>query len=371
MTVKRPSRIAVAAVIAPLAFLAACGDDTGNGSNEAASDPTSASSEPTDATSPATEIDQAGDTDTTAPAAGIDYLADGVWHQADGDEVALPKNDRAYDSAVLWNDQLVATRWDGEVFSIADVFDADGKLVDSFETTAPVAVNDTGTTIAWVATDGEIMTRWADDQVSIGSVTLAAPGETIAYSVAAVTGGPNCYEAEDGCIVYLDSGVGDPQAYDSHGIVDNPISGAVDFGDVSDAGLITYRDKINDDGSCGGLDDLSKADRKPVWETCDFEAGPIAPDNAHIIGLPAYYDGLGLTDITVRDARTGEETGRFAPEGGFIGSWAWSTDGRVVLDAYDGANWHLFALSTDGALEEIADPIKAKDFDSPFTLVRH
>ncbi len=369
MTLFTHARI-TAAVIAPLALLAsACGDDTGD-KDDAASDPTSATSEPTG--TPTSEPTAESEPPTTAPpASGIDYVADGIWHQADGDEVPLPEQDRAYDSAVLWNGQLVASRWDGEVFSIADVIDEDGAVTDSFKTTAPVAVNDSGTTIAWVGVDGEIMTRWADDQVSVGSVTLAAPGETIAYSVAAVTGGPNCYEAEDGCVVYLDSGIGDPQAYDSHGIVDNPIPGAIDFGDVSDAGLITYRDRIEDASSCGGLDDLTKADNKPEWEGCDFEAGPIAPDNAHVIGLPAYYDGLGITEISVLDATDGTETGRYAPKGGFIAQWSWSTDGRVVFDAYDGARWHLFAMDTTGAVEEIAEPIKGEDVDSPFTLIEH
>ena len=89
MTITRPSRIAVAAVIAPLAFLAtACGDDDSSKS-DAASDPTSADSEPTD--TPSSDPTEASESPTTAPpAGGIDYVVDGVWHQADGDEVALP-----------------------------------------------------------------------------------------------------------------------------------------------------------------------------------------------------------------------------------------------------------------------------------------
>lgn len=368
MTVTRPSRIAVAAVIAPLAFLAtACGDDDGSGT----ASETTAATEPTETTG-STEPEQTDEdtpvTDTTN--GGFDHVISGVWHQADGDEVPLPRHKPGYTSAVLWGDQLVATRWDGETYSIADVIDAEGNVVDTFTTTAPVAVNDSGTTIAWVDDDGEIMTRWADGQVSLGSVTLAERGETIAYSVAAITGGPSCDEDDGGCVVYLDSGIGDPQAYDSHGIVDNPVPGAVDFGDVSDSGLITYRDRIEDDGSCGGLVDLSAGGAEPLWHGCDVEAGSISPDGGHVAGLPPYYDGLGLSEITVRDARTGAETGRYAPEGGFITQWAWTPDGRLAVVAYDGARWHLIAMDTTGAVEEIADPVTGSELRHPITLVQ-
>lgn len=298
-----------------------------------------------------------------------DHLLGGVWHQGDGDQVRLPRKD--YSDAVVWDGYLVASRWDGEVFYVADVIGEDGQVVDSFETTAPVAVDDSGTTIAWVATDGEVMTRWPGGEVSMGTVDLAAAGETVAYSVAAVTGGPSCLEAEDGCTVYVDSGVGEPRTFDSHGVNDNPVPGVVDYGDASDAGLVSYRDEIDDDGSCGGVVDVTAGSSDPLFHGCDFEAEQISPDSQHLIGLPAYYDGLGISEVTVRDARTGAETGRYAPEGGFVSQWTWTADGRVLFDAFDGAQWHLLALQPDGTVEEVAEPAAGEEFDSPFTLVRH
>jgi len=373
MTIKRHSRIAVAAVIAPLAVLAVgCGSDTDDKS-DAASDPTTSSSEPTTPQSEPTDTATSEPTETTptepADAAGVDYVLDGVWHQADGDTVDLPEQD--YFGAVIWNDQLVVTRVDGEVYAAADVIAPDGSIVDTFDTTSAVVVNEAGTTIAWVDTKGEIMTAWEGDQVSMGSVDLAAPGETVAYFTAAVTGGPNCYEVQDGCMVFVNSGVGDPRTFDSHGVNDNPLPFVVEFGDVSGDHLVTYVDKIDDDGSCGGLVDLKQDDTRPEWKTCDFEPAQISPDGKHVIGLPSYYDGLGLTEISVLDAKDGHETGRFAPEGGFVSQWSWSTDGRVVFDAYDGAQWHLFAMSPDGEIEEIGGPVAGEDVDSPFTLIQH
>ena len=370
MTIKLHSRIAVAAVIAPLAvLLAACGDDDGDKTDNAASDPaTSTSSEPT--TSAPTETPTETPTATTEPTepGDVDYVRDGVWHQADGDEVDLPEDD--YFGAVVWNGQLVATRAEGEAFAAADVIADDGTVVDTFDTTAGVVVNEAGTTIAWVDTNGEVMTAWEGDQVSMGTVDLAAPGETIAYFPAAVTGGPNCYEAADGCVVYVNSGIGDPRVFDSHGVNDNPLPGIVEFGDVSDDLLVTYTATIDDDGSCGGLADLRRP-TPPRWEGCDFEAAQISPDSKHVIGLPSYYDGLGPTEISVLDAETGEETGRFAPEGGFISQSAWSADGRVVFEAYDGAQWHLFTMTTTGEIAEVAEPVAGEELNGPFTVIQH
>lgn len=359
-----------AAVIAPLAVLAvACGNDSGSG-DDATSDPTSATS--SDPTTPASDPTTSAPTETPSEPAdpsGVDYVLDGVWHQADGDEVDLPEQD--YYGAVIWNDQLVATRVSGEVFAAADVIAADGSVVETFDTTSTVAVNEAGTTIAWIDTDGEVMTAWEGDRVSMGSVDLSAPGETVGYFTAAVTGGPNCYEVEDGCVVFVNSGLGEAETFDSHGINDNPVPFVVEFSDVSGDNLVSFVDKIEDAGSCGGLVDLEQTDNRPEWRTCDYEPAQISPDSTHVIGLPSYYDGLGIPTVTVLDAKTGEATGQYSVEGGFISQWAWSADGHVVFDAYDGARWHLFAMAPDGAVAEIAEPTKGKEFNSPFTVIDH
>jgi len=360
-----------AAVIAPLAVLAvACGNDSGGDADDAATDPTTAAS--SDPTTPASDPTTSAPTETpTEPAdpGGVDYVLDGVWHQADGGTVDLPEKD--YFGAVIWNDQLVATRVDGEVFAAADVVAVDGSVVDTFKTTSTVVVNEAGTTIAWIDTDGEVMTAWEGDQVSMGHVDLAAPGETVAYFTAAVTGGPNCYEVEDGCVVFVNSGVGEAETFDSHGINDNPVPFVVEFSDVSGDSLVSYVDKIEDAGSCGGLVDLKQTNNRPEWRTCDYEPAQISPDSKHVIGLPSYYDGLGIPTITALDAKTGLPTGQYSVEGGFISQWAWSTDGHVVFDAYDGARWHLFSMDVDGSVAEIGEPAPGKEFNSPFTVINH
>jgi hypothetical protein len=346
--------LGVAAIVTPIAVLSSGGDEE---SKEApfVEDP-----------SPTVVVD---------PAASVDYVVDGVWHQADGNEVKLPKAANPYSSAVIWNDQLVATYWDGEVYSITDVIDGDGTVVDSFDTASSVAVNETGTTVAWIGTDGTVMTAWGNDkadQVSMGEVDLAAAGETVAYFAAAVTGGPNCYEVEDGCIVYVNSGRGDEsRAFDSHGINDIVAPSVTKVFDATDDGVVSVINEVTDDlNTCGGL--LDMVDRTLRWDTCDYQVTQISPDGNYVAAPPSQYDGLGPTSLSVLDAQTGEQTGTYGVEGGFVGTWAWTTDGQLLFDAYDGASWHLISMAPEnGAITEIGDPVKGEDFDSPFTLIQH
>ncbi len=370
MTINLHSRIAVAAVIAPLAVLAvACGDDSDPKADDAASDPTTAaSSEPTVAPTTSEPTISESATPTEPADTGVDYVVDGVWHQADGDTVQLPDNPQAYDAAVIWNDQLVATRWDGEVFSVADVIDEDGNVVDSFDTTANVVVNAEGTTLAWIDTDGTVMTAWDGGEVSIGTVDLAAPGETIAWFPAAVTGGPDCHEVVDGCIVYANGGEGTVASFDSHGVNDSPLEQHIAVRDV-DGGRATVLTKVTDFDTCSALIETDTG--TTVKKTCDVQLRQISPDGASIAAPPTYFDGLGPTDISIVDSTTLEETGRYAPEGGFVADWAWSTNGNLLVSTYDGANWHLMSLSPTGEIAEIADPVKGNDVDSPFTLIQH
>jgi hypothetical protein len=356
-------------VVAGLVLLAGCGSADSSAPVDTPSPVATVSAEPT-RTATATTAPTASATPTSAVDGGVDYIVGGVWHQPDGDAVDLPKRD--YSGAVLWNGKLVATRYDGEAFYNADVIDGAGKVVETLRTTSTVVVNDAGTTLAWVDTEGDVMTAWADGRVRIGKVPLAAAGEGVAYYAAAVTGGPNCNEAADGCIVYLNSRTEKkPRAFDSHGVNENPLPFVLAFNDVTGDSLVTYTDKISDDGSCGGLVDLGSEGAEPRWKTCDHTTRTISPDGKHVIGWPPYLDGIGLGSISVLDAATGKETGRYAPEGGFMSSSAWTSDGRVLFDVYSGGKWQLIAMSPTGEITEIGKAVAGEDADSPFAFIEH
>ena len=345
--------LGVAAVVTPVAVLSN-GDDTDSEQPPFVGDPT--------------------DSETIAdPAAPVlDYLSGGAWHQADDDVVRLPDNSQPYDAAVLWNDLLVATRWDGEVYSVADVIDDEGNVVDSFETVSSVVVNEGGSTIAWIDTDGNVMTAWDGDEASIGTVDLSAAGDTIGYSAVAVTGGPSCAEEGDACVVYVNSGLGDEsRAFSSDGTDDIVAPGVTKVFDATDSGTVSVINQVTDDlNTCGGPYDLDAGALR--WSTCDYQVQQISPDGRYVAAPQTQYDGLGPTSLSVLDARTEEETGRYGAEGGFIRNWAWTIDGQLLFDAYDGASWHLYSMAPDGgAITEVGDPVAGADVDSPYTLIQH
>lgn len=342
--------LAVAAVVTPVVVLAADGNGT---------------SVEQDFANPSVSDSTTPDAPTDAP----DYLRDRTWVRADGTEVELP--DRDYAAAVVWEDRLVATYWDGEVYFTADVIDPDGTVVESFDTTGAVAVNEAGTTIAWIDTDGTVYTRWAEQPVSIGEVDLGAPGEAVGYDVAAVTGGPDCNEEAGGCTVYLNNNVSDAgvEVLDSHGVNDSPVEGMNKAFDATDDGTVSVTEEVTDDlTACGGLFDLLAGEFR--WRTCDLQTRELSPGGDYVVGVSSQGDDRGPLSISILDAADGSQTpGRYAPEGGgFIGHWAWVDADTIAFTAYDGANWHLFTLDADGTTEEV-DVVEAADMDFPFVPV--
>lgn len=300
------------------------------------------------------------------------YLLDGVWHQSDGDEVALPKTNQSYDAAVLWNDQLVVTRWDGEVYSVADVIDQSGAIVDSFRTTAPVVVDDSGSTIAWIDTDGAVMTAWEGGATSLGTVDLGAPGEAVAYSVTAVAGGPDCSNERDGCLVYVQSGLGDSaQVYSAQGVTSATAAGAMKVFDAhaDDTGLVisVLSDVTDDLNTCGGLYEYSTEDYR--WQTCDHQVQQISPDGSYVAAPQSQFDGLGPTRLSILDASTGDLASEFERSGWTVGTWSWTAEGALAFTAFEGRTWHLLAMAPDGEITELATPVRGDEFASPFVLV--
>ncbi len=230
--------LGVAAIVTPFAVLSN-GGTTESDQPPVVADPTETIADPT----------------TSAP----DYVLDGVWHQADGDKVDLPESDQPYQSAVVWNGNLVATRWDGEVYNIAVLVAEDGTLLDTFETTGPVVVNDTGTVAAWVGTDGNVIAA-ADStaEFRVGTVDLSAPGEGIAWYAAAISGGPSCIDDLEGCTVLLNSNLGDDaRAFSSLGGDEVVAPGALKVFDATADGTVTLISEVTDDfNTCGGPFDL-------------------------------------------------------------------------------------------------------------------
>ena len=116
--------------------------------------------------------------------------------------------------------------------------------------------NADNTTVAYIDREGRLMTRWADGEVAMGE------GFVDGDRVAAITGGPDCYEVADGCIAYVKHGDGAaPELLDSHGIRDVVTPDAISFNDISPSGLVAAQVSYSDTGSCSQVFDPSEGSR--------------------------------------------------------------------------------------------------------------
>jgi hypothetical protein len=358
MTIRRHRRIAVAggilaaaAVVVPIAVIAGNGfGDTKDNIDPIVSPSPTKTTDPNDP-SPTTEA-------PPDPVLGVSYLEGSTWHRADGSTVEL---DEEYFSGVALGDQLVATSNANGKLKV-DVIDADGSVADSFKTISYPVVNDDHTTIAYVATDGSLMTRWEDGEVGMGEGFV--DGDT----VAALTGGPNCNEEVDGCVLFVNHGNGSaPELLSSHGIRDLVTPRAIKVNDTADSGLVAAQYSFSDTGSCSEVFDSSKGAN--VFETCDARFFAFSPDASHLTGSDPYGDGIGLGYVSVFDATNGQEVTRFTPKDGFVRESVWEDAGHVLVNTYEQGEWRVYRLGVDGTSELVVSSTEGDDVTPAFTLL--
>lgn len=357
-TIRRHRRIAaatgvlaVAAVITPIAVIAA---DNG----------TPRSEEPgfAEQTGGNTDAADPDDGNNSNAADGVDYLVEGTWVRADGTEVDLPRED--YSNAVVWDDQLVVQHREGnEEWATTEIIDADGAVVDSFETSDGLAVSHDHSILAYVASDGRLMTKWDGGEADLGGSWASNDLPT------AVQGQAPCAADSGACTVWVDNGLSGCRAAGSSDAASLVPENATSCrSTTADRRLLTVVDEHRTDGTtCGGVYRLETGDF--AWRTCDYQAQQFSPDGAYVAAPPSQYDALGPMEMSVLDAETGEEAGRYAVDLAAVADWSWSDDNRLVLLVYDTVSWHLVALTPGGGIEELTDPIEAGDLNSPFVLV--
>ena len=191
MTIRRNRRIAVAggilaaaAVIVPVAVLA------GNGLGDADDGPDFGQQLAVAHPGDRPQRPDAADRGAGA-AVGVSYLEGSTWHRADGSTVEL---DETYYSAVELGDQLVATtqrQRQADRRRDRRRRQRRGLVPDLLH---PGRQRRPHHGRVHRPPTGSLMTRWADGEVAMGE------GFVDGDSVAAITGGPNCYEVVDGCV---------------------------------------------------------------------------------------------------------------------------------------------------------------------------
>jgi hypothetical protein len=251
-----------------------------------------------------------------------------------------------------------------------------------------------GSTVRWIAADG---TPGAKSWRSAFGLAVSAAGEAVAFtgpkgkvtvidsegdrvlrmapvpargsSSAVGVVGEDCKEDEtsNGCTVFVNS-LREPVSWltSSHGIVDT-----TPFQQVSTArgrwvGGITT---VSDTGTCNKMTRNSHT----LWRTCRNRFSDIAPDNGHVIGIPAFGDGFGPTTLDLLELRTGDRVrswvadrrGRSATYFGEV----WEDSEHLLVVTFQDQEWAVVRLGLDGSMEYAVAPVAdAGDMEFPFTL---
>lgn len=219
----------------------------------------------------------------------------GTIHAPDETTVSLPADEQVVAFAPLGERWIVQT---ADLDGYRNfVMEASGELSDPWPAAGMFASSTDGTLAAWVDLDGKVaVANAAGEVIEWGQVSGKGP-----FTVTAVGGTGSCSGGRE-CAVYIrnDGPSGQPaQVIATDGATE--LAGRLRIADLGD---LVYDALISasDDGSCSAWFALSG---EKQWETCDYTLAAISPDSQRVLGLPAYFDGLGYGDISVLDAADG------------------------------------------------------------------
>jgi hypothetical protein len=240
-------------------------------------------------------------------------------------------------------------------FKRLDAIDTSGSVDEIAEvTTAPLA-NEDHTVIAYVETDGDLVLRWEGGERTLGSV-----GEN--GQVVEVTGGPDC--DSDDCRVYVNGEFGtDPVVYDADGDTEVAVPDVLSLNGV-EGGKLTVQTSYSDEGSCGGLYNLTVGDYQ--WETCDYYLFDLSPDAKYVDATHSYLDGPGNAWAAILDGETGKEVARFDPNDAIIPVTVWQDPAHLLAEVYSyDEGWSIVRIGVDGQVEQLLGPSGQGDEVTP------
>jgi hypothetical protein len=307
---------------------------------------------------------RAVDTNTPDPDTGrlgVPYVVGTTLVTPEGEQ-ELP---RRYGRVVLLGNRTLGLYTGGNTGrQILNVIE-DGTVVDLGEADNGLAANAAGTTVAWSTPDGELMTMWEDGEVSLGD-----QGNPVIP--VAVTGGPDCHESADGCVVYYNSqGQQPPMSVSSHGNRDVVASGALSVEDATEDGRVAVMTSVDDfePGSCSQV--IDQATSETVFETCDATLSRFSPDGSYLSGNEDYLDGIGAGEAKILDATTGTQLVNYRPGNGYISHMAWEDAEHLLVVTYswDDQSWSVVRLGVDGSREQALEPIPGHEARPEYLLV--
>lgn len=286
---------------------------------------------------------------------GFGYIEGMTLHRADGTTLDLPAT---YRGGTDMGDLFAGVRYDEEGRPFLDLVDETGEVVETHETVSGIAATDDGSTIAYVDPDGALWTQSDTDRISIHN---GLPTE--AYPTAVL-----CGQEDLDCAVWVNYGDGTtpPENVSSHFRL-TEVPDALSVGDATESRLVAVLNESHDEGSCGGVYDLTSTSY--VWENCDSYLYDFSPDDAHLTGTHAYLDGPGPGYITILDAATGDEVARLDPKDGYVGRAVWQDAGHVLITVFEDNAWGVYRLGVDGSKEQVLAPKPGDDADPAYILL--
>ena len=229
-----------------------------------------------------------------------------------------------------------------------------------------LGVSPRGEAVAFAGRRGKVWTIDQDGDRVLRFNPVPVTGTAQAVTVA----GESCKEGEgdpgSGCSIAVN---GPHRAFytTSHGVVDRvPHLMQTTTGRGRLLGGIT---SLSDMGSCSAM----MRSWRVAWRTCDNQLSDISPDNAHVLGTPAYADGFGPTVLDVLDTADGSVARTFThARNGHSATYfdeVWEDAEHVLVVTYQDGEWAVVRLGTDGSMEyAVAPRAGSMDTRSPFHL---
>lgn len=332
--------------------------------------PTQTETTPSQDTSPTPTADATGPRTVELTAAGVPRGADPSIAFVDGRTLVLPDGG----TVALQGDYFaIAPHQDGwialgpddsgrvRLFHLA----TDGTVTSSQPSGAyALALSHDGNWVLYAGAEkGVLQLAPTSGQHEIYTFHLNAPGQVSPAAVGTITQDP----VEDRGVVFYNTDGSEPKAWlaDLHGIVDSVRPFTSITGSAPD-GALAGQISSSDTGSCS---EVMNPDRSKRWETCDHTISRFSPDGRYILASDDYLDGLGTSQVTILDAKTGDAVVSYqrpADSPGFVTQAVWEDAAHVLAIVHEDTGWRVLRLDLDGNISAASRTANADEMSSPF-----
>ncbi|HEY3528103.1 MAG TPA: hypothetical protein VGK78_03060 [Nocardioides sp.] len=310
----------------------------------------------------------------TGDAPRMDYVANGVFHTADGDSFGVGTRYRP-DQFVELDDgsRVWHTTANGKAY--VEIQDSDGNFHDPVASGWGLTVNASHNVVAWLDPSGQVMLwegratepRPLGDPIQGSDLRL---GPVFGEGIGANGGsGPGC--TVTGCTVYVNvtDNQGHRQVWEVSDAATQQLrdGGYLVLNDESEAGLSIGLTEIKDFESCSKL--LGGGEFQG-FETCKNQLQSFSPDGKLILALPTNYDGLGPTAMAMYrldGTRLFERQATVHAQAAYPGA-TWEDDTHVLAPFFQDGTWSIVRVGSDSNMEYAVPPVSGDDVDNPFIL---